>query len=97
MNRTLLLFFYPRPWRERYENEFSALLEQLPLTPLIIFDTLRGALDAHLRPIRPATRHGRNAMRQPPFLLLAVAFALQHPRPASGAAPPRRRHGLFLF
>ena len=96
MNRTVMLLFYPRPWRVRYEDEFSALLEQLPLTPSMIFDTLRGALDAHLRPTCPATRHGRNAMQQP-FLMLAVAFALQHPRPASGAALPRRRHGLFLF
>jgi hypothetical protein len=45
--RTLLLRLYPRAWRERYGDEFAALLDVTPLSPLTLFDILVGALDAH--------------------------------------------------
>ncbi len=45
-----LLRLYPRAWRRRYGEEFAALLEQQRLTPRLVLDVLRGALDAHLHP-----------------------------------------------
>lgn len=41
---------YPHAWRNRYEAELQALLEEAPLTPRILIDLLRGALDAHVHP-----------------------------------------------
>ncbi len=49
MNRQTLLRLYPRRWRERYGDEFLALLEQQPVTAAVTFDVALGALDAHLR------------------------------------------------
>jgi hypothetical protein len=43
-----LLRLYPRDWRERYEDEYAALLEECALTPLTILDVGLGALDARL-------------------------------------------------
>ena len=45
-----LVRLYPRPWRDRYEEEFLALLEERPPTMGDLLDTVRGALDAHLNP-----------------------------------------------
>jgi hypothetical protein len=53
MRRQLLLRLYPRAWRERYGEELSAQLEaQHPLRIGVVADLLRGALDAHLHPLR---------------------------------------------
>jgi hypothetical protein len=41
-----LLRLYPRAWRERYEEEMLALLEEHKVTPATVFDLLVGALDA---------------------------------------------------
>jgi hypothetical protein len=49
MNRQTLLRLYPRRWRERYGDEFLALLEQHPVTAAVALDVALGALDAHLR------------------------------------------------
>ncbi|WP_067929194.1 hypothetical protein [Alicyclobacillus shizuokensis] len=43
-----LLQLYPRAWRERYEQEMLALLEEHKITPVTVLDLLIGALDAHL-------------------------------------------------
>ncbi|WP_067934811.1 hypothetical protein [Alicyclobacillus kakegawensis] len=43
-----LLRIYPRTWRERYEEEMLALLEEHKITPATVLDLLIGALDAHL-------------------------------------------------
>lgn len=40
---------YPREWRERYEAEFTALLEQCLNSPLDVLDVILGAFDARLR------------------------------------------------
>jgi hypothetical protein len=48
MNRLVRL--YPRAWRDRYEEEFLALLAERPPTFGDLLDTVRGALDAHLNP-----------------------------------------------
>jgi hypothetical protein len=53
MKRRLLLRLYPRAWRERYGEELSAQLEaQRPMRIGIVADLVRGALDAHLHPLR---------------------------------------------
>ena len=53
MKRHLLLRLYPRAWRERYGEELGAQLEaQRPLRIGVVADLVRGALDAHLHPLR---------------------------------------------
>ena len=47
---TTLLRLYPREWRARYEDEFTALLEQNRSSFVDVLDIALGALDAHLRP-----------------------------------------------
>ena len=47
--RTLLIRCYPATWRERYGDEFEAVLEERPLGPFDVADVLLGALDARLR------------------------------------------------
>src|SRR3954454_22898651 len=47
---TTLLRLYPRAWRARYEDEFTALLEQDRSSLIDVIDIALGALDAHLRP-----------------------------------------------
>jgi hypothetical protein len=46
----LLLAMYPAPWRQRYGEEFRAVLESRPLGPFDVADVLIGALDARLAP-----------------------------------------------
>jgi hypothetical protein len=46
--RPWLTRLYPRSWRIRYEEEFTALLEQCLRSPLDVLDILLGALDAHM-------------------------------------------------
>jgi len=46
----LLLKLYPRAWRERYETEMVALLEEHTVTLFTLIDLLFGALDARLDP-----------------------------------------------
>lgn len=41
-----LVRLYPRAWRERYEDEFSALLDECGASPGVILDVILGALDA---------------------------------------------------
>ncbi len=45
-----IICFYPQGWRERYEEEMIALLEQHNVTLATHFDLLLGALDARLDP-----------------------------------------------
>ena len=47
--KTLLIRCYPAAWRERYGDEFAAILEERPLGPFDVADILLGALDARLR------------------------------------------------
>jgi hypothetical protein len=44
-----LLRLYPRRWRDRYGEEFAALLAESRPGPRLLADVLRGALDAHVR------------------------------------------------
>lgn len=43
-----LLQLYPRQWRERYEEEMLAILEEHGVSPATVIDLLMGALDANL-------------------------------------------------
>ena len=44
----LLVRLYPRPWRERYGDEYAALLVEHGLGPRTVVDVLAGAVDARL-------------------------------------------------
>ncbi len=46
--RNWLVRLYPSAWRERYGEEFGALLQECLHGPLDVLDILLGALDAHL-------------------------------------------------
>lgn len=70
-----LLALYPAHWRARYGDEFSALLDETPLTPALVIDVIRGALDAHAA----VPAHGGPIVRTrtPAFAsLLAVLLVL---------------------
>jgi hypothetical protein len=50
-----LLRLYPARWRQRYGEEFLALLESQSCSPSSVLDVLLGAVDAWLRPqLRPS-------------------------------------------
>ena len=57
----LLLRLYPPRWRDRYGDEFVAVLEERPLGPFDVADVLLGALDAHLhlRGLGAASQHAK--------------------------------------
>jgi hypothetical protein len=48
----LLLALYPARWRQRYGEEFRAMLESRPLGPFDVADVFLGALDARLTRFR---------------------------------------------
>jgi hypothetical protein len=48
-----LLRLYPRWWRERYGDEFAALLEDLRGDRPVVLDIVKGAVDARLRSSAP--------------------------------------------
>jgi hypothetical protein len=45
-----LLRLYPAQWRNRYGEEFAAVLAQQPASVGLFLDVLSGAIDAHLHP-----------------------------------------------
>jgi hypothetical protein len=49
MLRRCLARSYPRGWRERYGEEFAALLAETPLTVHVVLDVLRAGALAHVR------------------------------------------------
>jgi hypothetical protein len=59
--RALLLRLYPARWRDRYGDEFAAVLGERPLGPFDVADVLLGALDAHLhlRGLGAASQHAK--------------------------------------
>jgi hypothetical protein len=50
MKADSLLRLYPRPWRERYGDEFADLLGDQPLKFKQVLDVVAGAIDARLTP-----------------------------------------------
>jgi len=63
-----MLCLYPLAWRERYEQEMIALLEQHQLTLWTVLDLCIGALDARLDP------HYRRKRQLLPMLRLQVSW-----------------------
>jgi hypothetical protein len=53
--KRVLLALYPETWRRRYGDELAALLEDDPPGVRGVFDLVRGALTAHLRPLPGST------------------------------------------
>jgi hypothetical protein len=52
---TRLISLYPRPWRDRYEDEFLAMLSDRPRRTGDRVDIIRGAIDAHFHRLEPET------------------------------------------
>jgi hypothetical protein len=52
----IALRLFPAEWRERFGEEFGALLDQTPSTPGVLFDVAVAAVDAHLHPTGPRRR-----------------------------------------
>jgi putative oligomerization/nucleic acid binding protein len=50
VRRRSLLRLYPARWRQRYEEEVGALVDDEPLSVGLVVDLLRGAVDANLHP-----------------------------------------------
>lgn len=70
-----LVRLYPRAWRDRYEDEFLALLTERPATTGDVIDTVRGALDAHLHPQATDVPGPQPWTHRLPGLLAATAGA----------------------
>jgi hypothetical protein len=50
MRPRLLIQFYPKRWRDRYEDEFGALLEQEAWSARLVLDIVSGAVRARFDP-----------------------------------------------
>ena len=87
MKRHLLLRLYPRAWRERYGEELSAQLEaQRPVRIGVVTDLVRGALDAHLHPLRRDNSTIRSSHLSDRRTIAARATVAWSPVAAVGAA-----------
>lgn len=51
---TRLVRLYPRAWRRRYGAGLEALLDEMPASPAVVLDVVRGAAGAHVRQRRSA-------------------------------------------
>ena len=90
MLRQLLMKQYPREWRDRYGDEFLAVLEDTALTPSVIIDTIRAAVDAH---VCRMSSHLRRRRKPSPLVVMMVAATLMtSPLALRG---PRRRLSLL--
>jgi hypothetical protein len=70
----LLVGLYPRAWRERYEEEFVAMLEQRPASVSDLVDVAFGVLDTWVRP-QVVSEGGRFVIPKMRSSLLAVLWA----------------------
>jgi hypothetical protein len=52
----LAVRLYPAAWRDRYGDEFGALLEETRLSIPVLFDVVVAAADAHVHPAGPRRR-----------------------------------------
>jgi hypothetical protein len=87
MKRHVLLRLYPRAWRERYGEELSAQLEaQRPLRIGVVTDLVRGALDAHLHPLRRDDRTIRSSYVSDRGMIAARAIVAWSPLAAVAVA-----------
>jgi len=53
---TVALRLFPAAWRDRFGEEFGALLDETPSSPGVLFDVIVAAVDAHLHPTGPRRR-----------------------------------------
>lgn len=83
-----LLRLYPRAWRDRYGEEFEALLEQRSRSLRDSVDIVRGALDARLH-----VHRGRNLMRNTFIHLAGLSLLLAGSLSILGAI---NRYGFLL-
>jgi MFS family permease len=62
--KSFLIRCFPARWRDRYGDEFEAILEERPLGPFDVADILLAAIDAHLhlRGIEAASQRRRGFM-----------------------------------
>jgi hypothetical protein len=95
-----ILRLYPDAWRQRYEPEMRAVIEQSAPSPATILDLLGGALDAHLYARLPteATRQLRLSVITTvycwiAFVLVGAGFAKATEDPPFRAA--ESAHGLL--
>ena len=86
-----LVRLYPQAWRDRYGDEFAALLEERPPTAGDVLDTLRGALDAHLHPTVGASEPAPWTHRLPGLLALTAGLLLSglYPLHRASSRPDR--------
>ncbi|RKN80617.1 hypothetical protein [Paenibacillus ginsengarvi] len=92
MNRLKwLLHLYPRSWRERYEEEFVAMLEMCPRHRWTdVFDMLLGAVDAHIQmKLQDGSNRLQSGMKQSTKLNLVPAAA-----PSAAPAVPAPSGGI---
>jgi len=70
-----LLRLYPRPWRDRYQEEFIDLMSERPPSLADRVDIVRGAVDARLHPQLPgpARAPDRSALAPLGGLVLLIA------------------------
>ena len=72
--RASLVRLYPRGWRDRYGDEFEAMLEDQPTNVGSVTDVVLGAVDAHLTAHSPERRGWW--LRRLPALLVIVGSML---------------------
>jgi hypothetical protein len=72
----VLVALYPAGWRDRYGDEFQALIDDQGVTPSVVLDVIRGALAAHAT----ASPAGASLMRtRTPALVSMLAVLLVLP------------------
>lgn len=74
---------YPRKWRDRYGEEFQALLEQLPPSPIVILDVV-----AHVMALRRGAIATALALIFALCVFLGTLFGHMASQPAMVAARP---------
>ena len=78
-----LLRLYPPAWRERYGDEFLAMLDTEQLTAAMMFDIVMAAIDAWLSAdVRRAVGTGRTVPSQGGTMTLHSLLACGHARSA---------------
>jgi hypothetical protein len=100
---TRLVALYPRRWRDRYEKEFRATLEECSVLPRpargipFLIDVALGALDAHLNYGHVARRaQARRSRRQRRTAFIAACVLLSTSGGAVTLIGPFRPARAFL-
>jgi len=81
MRREHLLRLYPRAWRDRYGEEFLALLGDGRLSMRNVVDVMAGAVDARLVSGRSAFAAARSDLEGGAAVLQTLKEACRHPEP----------------